>query len=115
MTNEVDLHLGRRLWERRRVLGLTQTQVADAIGVAFQQIQKYECGGSRLSAARLWSVANALGVEVSYFFNGLSDRSETAEANGLAIAKQDSASHELNYVFGTEARPDPRAEPSRRV
>jgi transcriptional regulator with XRE-family HTH domain len=71
MGNEVDRHLGRRLWQRRRSLGLTQQQLAEAIGVAFQQIQKYECGRSRLSASRLWSVCNALHVDVSYFFDGL--------------------------------------------
>jgi transcriptional regulator with XRE-family HTH domain len=71
MGNEVDRHLGRRLWQRRRSLGLTQQQLAQAIGVAFQQIQKYECGRSRLSASRLWSVCNALQVDMNYFFDGL--------------------------------------------
>ena len=72
MGNEIDLHLGKRLRRRRRLLGLTQQQLADAVGVRFQQIQKYECGANRISAARLWSLAEALEVPVSYFYDGLS-------------------------------------------
>jgi transcriptional regulator with XRE-family HTH domain len=73
MTSEIDLHLGRRLRLRRRLVGLTQQQLAAAVGVAFQQIQKYECGQARMSAARMWQLAGPLGVGVDYFFDGLSD------------------------------------------
>jgi len=82
MANDIDLHLGKRLRRRRRLLGLTQQQLAMAVGVRFQQIQKYECGANRISAARLWQLAEALEVQVSYFFDGLAeqqDRAETAE------------------------------------
>ena len=72
MGNEIDLHLGKRLRRRRRLLGLTQQQLADAVGVRFQQIQKYECGANRISAARLWKLAEALEVPVGYFYDGLS-------------------------------------------
>lgn len=72
MADEIDLHLGRRLRRRRRLLGLTQQQLGDRVGVRFQQIQKYECGANRLSAARLWSLAEALETPVSYFYDGLS-------------------------------------------
>jgi transcriptional regulator with XRE-family HTH domain len=71
--NDIDLHLGRRLRRRRRLVGLTQQQLAQAVGVRFQQIQKYECGANRVSAARLWRIATALEVPVNYFFEGLSD------------------------------------------
>ena len=71
MGNEIDLHLGKRLRRRRRLLGLTQQQLADAVGVRFQQIQKYECGANRISAARLWKLAEALEVPVGYFYDGL--------------------------------------------
>ena len=74
MTNEIDKHLGKRLRQRRRSLGLTQQQIAEAVGVRFQQIQKYECGANRVSAARLWRIATALEVPVNYFFEGLSDQ-----------------------------------------
>jgi transcriptional regulator with XRE-family HTH domain len=69
--NDIDLHLGKRLRRRRRLLGLTQQQLAGAVGVRFQQIQKYECGANRISAARLWRLAEALEVSVGYFYDGL--------------------------------------------
>ena len=72
MGNDIDLHLGKRLRRRRRLLGLTQQQLADAVGVRFQQIQKYECGANRISAARLWALSEALEVPVGYFYDGLS-------------------------------------------
>ena len=72
MGNDIDLHLGKRLRRRRRLLGLTQQQLADSVGVRFQQIQKYECGANRISAARLWALSEALEVPVGYFYDGLS-------------------------------------------
>jgi transcriptional regulator with XRE-family HTH domain len=72
MNDEIDVHLGRRLRRRRRLLGLTQQQLAAACGVRFQQIQKYECAANRMSAARLWQLAEVLEVPVSYFYEGLS-------------------------------------------
>jgi len=71
--NDIDLHLGRRLRRRRRLLGLTQHQLAQVVGVRFQQIQKYECGANRISAARLWRIAAALDVPVGYFYDGLAE------------------------------------------
>jgi transcriptional regulator with XRE-family HTH domain len=76
MGDDIDLHLGKRLRRRRRLLGLTQQQLAGACGVRFQQIQKYECGANRISAARLWQLAEALEVPVGYFFDGLGDQSQ---------------------------------------
>jgi transcriptional regulator with XRE-family HTH domain len=73
MSDEIDFHLGKRMRRRRRLLGLTQQQLANACGVRFQQIQKYECGANRVSAARLWRISEALDVPVGYFFEGLAD------------------------------------------
>jgi transcriptional regulator with XRE-family HTH domain len=86
MSDDIDIHLGRRLRRRRRLLGLTQQQIADACGVRFQQIQKYECGANRMSAARLWRLAEALAVPVAYFFDGLAteNRQARSSANGEA-------------------------------
>src|ERR1700761_8533104 len=81
MGNDIDLHLGKRLRRPRRLLGLTQQQLAAAVGVRFQQIQKYECGANRISAARLWSLAEALEVPVGYFYDGLT-QSQRLDAAG---------------------------------
>ena len=69
--DDIDVHLGRRLRRRRRLLGLTQQELAASCGVRFQQIQKYECAANRMSAARLWQLAEVLEVPVSYFYEGL--------------------------------------------
>ena len=79
MTNEIDRHLGKRLRLRRRTLGLTQQQIAEAVGVCFQQIQKYECGANRISAARLWLLAKALESPVGAFFDGLGEEVEASD------------------------------------
>ena len=83
MGNDIDVYLGQRLRRRRRLLGLTQQQLAGAVGVRFQQIQKYEGGANRISAARLWQLSEALEVPVGYFYDGLSDRA-AREANAEA-------------------------------
>ena len=79
MATDIDLHLGRRLRRRRRLLGLTQQQLALAVGIRFQQIQKYECGANRISAARLWQLAEALETPVAYFYDGLAESAAREE------------------------------------
>ena len=73
MSDDIDFYLGKRMRRRRRLLGLTQEQLANACGVRFQQIQKYECGANRVSAARLFRIASALDVQMNYFFEGLAE------------------------------------------
>ena len=73
MAHRVDLHVGQRVRQRRWAKGLTQQQLAERVGIRFQQIQKYETGENRLSASRLWDIAMVLEVPVSYFFEGLTD------------------------------------------
>ncbi len=73
MVGSVDEHVGKRLYRRRRMLGLTQEQLARCIGIRFQQIQKYECGLNRVNASRLFQLAGALKVSPDYFFEGLSE------------------------------------------
>jgi transcriptional regulator with XRE-family HTH domain len=84
MTNDIDLHVGKRLRRRRRLLGLTQQQLAESVGIRFQQIQKYECGANRVSASRLFELAESLDVPVQYFYEGLSTRDEVPNENTLA-------------------------------
>ena len=67
----VDLHIAKRLRQRRVHLKKTQMQIGTSVGVRFQQIQKYECAANRISASRLWRLARALEVPPGYFFEGL--------------------------------------------
>ncbi|MFN4025748.1 MAG: helix-turn-helix domain-containing protein [Hyphomonas sp.] len=71
MADETDLHVGKRLRRRRRLLGMTQQELASQVGVRFQQIQKYECGANRVTASRLYDLARAMNVSVQYFFDGM--------------------------------------------
>lgn len=71
MADETDLHVGKRLRRRRRLLGMTQQELASQVGVRFQQIQKYECGANRITASRLYDLARAMNVSVQYFFDGM--------------------------------------------
>lgn len=71
MVHEVDKHVGQRIRHRRWLVGITQQQLAESVGIKFQQIQKYETGTNRVSASRLWDISRALGVAPSFFFEGL--------------------------------------------
>jgi transcriptional regulator with XRE-family HTH domain len=69
--NPVDQHVGKRVRMRRLMLDVSQTRLADAIGVTFQQVQKYEKGVNRISASRLQHMSHVLQVPISFFFEGL--------------------------------------------
>ena len=71
MKHPVDVHVGKRIRHRRWMVGMTQQQLADSVGIKFQQIQKYETGMNRVSASRLWDIARTLGVQIGFFFEGL--------------------------------------------
>ena len=71
--NDTDRHVGARIRERRIMLGYSQQQMADLIGVTYQQAHKYERGINRISAGRLYEIAQVLGIPVGYFFEGLGD------------------------------------------
>ena len=89
MAADIDLHLGRRLRRRRRLLGLTQQQLAGQVGVRFQQIQKYECGANRISAARLWELAEALETPITYFYDGLGEVGDHPAANREVFVREE--------------------------
>ena len=71
--NVVDIHVGGRVRMRRKMLGISQETLADALGLTFQQVQKYERGANRVSASKLYEIAKTLQVPVSFFFDGLAD------------------------------------------
>ncbi len=82
MKHPVDVHVGKRVRHRRWMVGMTQQQLGDKVGIKFQQIQKYETGANRISASRLWDIAEALDVEISFFFEGLDGASSRSGATG---------------------------------
>jgi transcriptional regulator with XRE-family HTH domain len=92
-TQDIDRHVGARIRERRIMLGLTQQQLADLIGVTYQQAHKYERGINRVSAGRLFEIAQVLSVPVSYFFDGLD------EQGGRAISPRERMCLELARNF----------------
>ena len=67
----VDMHVGSRIRLRRRLLGLSQTKLGETVGLTFQQIQKYENGANRVGASRIYQLATALNVPVSFFFDAM--------------------------------------------
>ncbi len=71
--NPVDVHVGLRIRLRRKELGVSQEKLAEAIGLTFQQVQKYERAANRVSASKLYEVARALDTSTAYFFEGLTD------------------------------------------
>jgi transcriptional regulator with XRE-family HTH domain len=75
--NPIDVHVGNRIRMRRLLLGMNQETLANALGLTFQQVQKYEGGANRVSASRLSAMAEILGVPISYFFGDL--RADDAE------------------------------------
>ncbi len=76
VANEIDAHVGARLRLRRLLLGISQEKLGDALGLTFQQIQKYERGANRVGASRLFDMSRVLDVPVAYFFDDMPD--ETA-------------------------------------
>ena len=91
----VDIHVGRRLRQKRTFLGLSQDTVGKKIGVTFQQIQKYERGINRMGASRLYDFAKALGVQVSYFFEGFGDYvNDDAASVGMAEPNAQAFEHD---------------------
>jgi len=86
MAHPVDVHVGKRVRHRRWLVGMTQQQLAERVEIKFQQIQKYETGANRISASRLWDIADALEVPVSFFFEGIeSDNADAAEAKPESV------------------------------
>jgi transcriptional regulator with XRE-family HTH domain len=67
----IDVHVGRRIRQRRKVIGMSQVELARLVGVKFQQVQKYERGTNRVSASRMYDMAVALSVPVPYFFGDM--------------------------------------------
>jgi len=101
--NPIDVHVGRRIRQRRTLLGMSQEKLAEAIGLTFQQVQKYERGSNRVSSSRLFDLTHVLDVPMSYFFDemeaGVADKSPS-RLMGVSASKMQKAA----------AEPDPLAK-----
>lgn len=86
----MDVHVGNRLRMRRSIIGWSQEKLADAVGLTFQQVQKYERGANRVSASRLYDFSRILDVEISYFFEQYNEKQKPANFKyGFADTDQD--------------------------
>lgn len=88
----VDVHVGLRIRLRRTLIGMSQEQLAAALSITFQQVQKYERGTNRISASRLYQASRTLGVPVSWFFEEMSDSAAAASATPAVVAGEQEAS-----------------------
>ncbi len=104
MKHHVDIHVGQRVRRRRWMLGMTQQQLGEAVGIKFQQIQKYETGMNRVSASRLYDIATALDVPVSFFFDGVTegDSAEQVITEEDVIAANENAENEVDLFSEKE-------------
>ncbi len=84
----VDAHVGSRVRLRRTLLGMNQTQLGEALGVTFQQIQKNERGMNRIGASRLWQLSQVLDVPVSYFFEGLDEGAKAWSSDDMLVKRE---------------------------
>lgn len=90
----VDAHVGAKIRDRRLKLDMSQTALAEACRITFQQVQKYEKGGNRVSASRLWQLCAILGVEIDYFFDGLAQHKLTREQRA---AMEEGSRHPVDH------------------
>lgn len=104
MKHPVDAHVGKRIRHRRWMIGMTQQQLADKVGIKFQQIQKYETGMNRVSASRLWDIADTLGVTIAFFFEGLSESDVPKAAGADMMADKEALELVRSYYAIPEAQ-----------
>jgi transcriptional regulator with XRE-family HTH domain len=94
---DIDRRVGARLRERRLLLGMSQQHLAKALGVTFQQVQKYENGANRISASRLWDISRRLDVPIDWFFGLDGGSGRGLHGAGGALAKRETLELVRNY------------------
>ncbi|CDL01269.1 putative HTH-type transcriptional regulator [Magnetospirillum gryphiswaldense MSR-1 v2] len=87
--NPIDVHVGNRVRLRRTLLGMSQEKLGEALGLTFQQVQKYERGANRVGASRLYDLSRVLDVPVSYFFDDMNDETMAASPRHMVRATED--------------------------
>ncbi|WP_134680103.1 helix-turn-helix domain-containing protein [Paracoccus ravus] len=104
MKHNVDVHVGKRIRHRRWMIGMTQQQLAEKVGIKFQQIQKYETGMNRVSASRLWDIAQAVDVPISFFFDGIEEGQIPTPVEGDILADKEALQLVRAYYAMPEAQ-----------
>ena len=99
---DIDTHVGKRLRLRRTMMGLSQEAVAKAVGITFQQVQKYEKGANAMNANRLYEFAQFMHVPVAYFFEGL-EHALSADSKGFAEDEGEKFDHNHKRVSDRES------------
>ncbi|MDA8231609.1 MAG: helix-turn-helix transcriptional regulator [Magnetospirillum sp.] len=87
--NPIDVHVGARVRLRRTLLGMSQEKLGEALGLTFQQVQKYERGANRIGASRLFDMSRVLDVPVSYFYEDMTEEVEAASPRNMVRATED--------------------------
>lgn len=89
LPNPIDVHVGSRIRLRREFVNLSQTQFSEKVGISFQQIQKYEMGKNRISASRLWDIAQVLNIPITYFFAEMDEDTANQSPRRFIVASID--------------------------
>lgn len=100
--NPVDVHVGSRVRLRRTLLGLSQEKLGEAIGLTFQQVQKYERGANRIGASRLWDLSRVLDVPVSFFFEEMDDSVASRSPRNVMRGAEEEAEAEADPMTKRE-------------
>ena len=98
--HHVDRHVGALIRAKRKAMGISQSELADALGITFQQIQKYERGANRVSSSKLYEIAQKLNAPLTTFFEGLdTPQAETGPIGDMVRFLDERGSHELMAAF----------------
>lgn len=108
--SDVDIFVGRKIRARRTELGKSQSQLAESVGVTFQQVQKYETGVNRVSASRLWAMARDLEVPIGFFFEGIASNVADAaiDAQGEYGSRSAHDARAMHLVRAFQTLPEPK-------
>ena len=99
LPDPVDIYVGKRIWQRRREMGLSRRALGEIIGVGLKQVNKYETAMNRVSAGRLYEIGQALGVPVAWFFEGV--EGESAESDPIAAVGDAADQQEVKALLAS--------------
>ena len=98
MKKDINAHIGRKLKQRRTIMGMSQEVAAKAVGVTFQQVQKYENGSNAMNAQRLYEFSLLLKVPVAYFFEGFNEVQSSAASNQTGFAETPALAFDYEWM-----------------